>query len=273
MEYIPRLPETNSNAPSESVVKELTLLLGGLVSFLIVAYLLTGLAVDHLIVRIPPETEGKLTRFFSPLWQDDATEDMDALRRLQSLSDALTDQCAPLPYPVTCHILDTPEINAVALPGGHILVFRGLLEMMESENELSFVLAHELGHFANRDHLRRMGRSLLFLTLSATLFGSDQEMGTLLAKGVGIAETGFSRQQESAADRYALTVLGCRYGHVGGSSDFFRKIAKESRPNRFQAYFASHPDPLARIRDLEAEARNQSLPWKAPRPLPPELLP
>ena len=45
-------------------------------------------------------------------------------------------------------------MNAVALPGGNIVVFAGLLKEIKSENELAMILGHELGHFAHRDHLR-----------------------------------------------------------------------------------------------------------------------
>jgi Zn-dependent protease with chaperone function len=67
------------------------------------------------------------------------------------------------------HIIPDPRINAMALPGGNIVVFSALIKETGSENELAFVLAHELGHFANRDHLRGLGRRLLLLTASAAL--------------------------------------------------------------------------------------------------------
>ena len=61
----------------------------------------------------------------------------------------------------------------MALPGGQIMVFSGLLKKVNLENELAMVLGHELGHYAHRDHLRGMGRGLGVTLGLAMLFGQD----------------------------------------------------------------------------------------------------
>jgi Zn-dependent protease with chaperone function len=93
-------------------------------------------------------------------------ETADATRTLQALVDRLQTQCAALPYQITVHVQPSTAVNAAALPGGHMLVFSGLLTEMRSENELAFVLAHELGHYAHRDHLRGLGRALVLMAAS-----------------------------------------------------------------------------------------------------------
>jgi Zn-dependent protease with chaperone function len=59
-------------------------------------------------------------------------------------------------YKVSVH--DQATVNAVALPGGNIIVFKGLLTELKSENEVAMILAHELGHYAHRDHLHGIGQ-------------------------------------------------------------------------------------------------------------------
>ncbi len=142
---------------------------------------------------------------------------------------------------------------------------------MKSENELSFVLAHEMGHFANRDHLRGLGRGLVFIALSALIFGSDSGVGDFLSGWINITEMSFSREQESKADKYALNALNCTYGHVGGATDFFGKMSKEEHIGFFKHFFLSHPESKKRISVLKEYARSKDFAEGELRKLPPEL--
>ena len=76
-------------------------------------------------------------------------------------------------------VLDTPMVNAFALPGGHIYITRGILEMMNSEEELASVLGHETGHVTARHSVQQMSQ--------AQLYGA---LGTLAAVAVGRARAG-----------------------------------------------------------------------------------
>ncbi len=66
--------------------------------------------------------------------------------------------------------------------GGHILLFQGLLDILKTENSLSFVIGHELGHFKNRDHLRGLGRGIVLTALSATFTGANSNLTSLLPR-------------------------------------------------------------------------------------------
>jgi Zn-dependent protease with chaperone function len=158
--------------------------------------------------------------------------------------------CATLPYPIIVHISDKKIINAMALPGGHIMVFSGLLKIVTSENEMAFVLAHELGHFNNRDHLRGLGRGIVFAFISTLIGSSDSSIARLAGKTLQVTESGFSREQESAADAFALQTLNCVYGHVGGATNFFNHMPKNLDPGHLGHYFASHPENRKRIQAL-----------------------
>jgi len=145
-------------------------------------------------------------------------------------------------------------VNAVALPGGHIIVYTGLLNKVASENELAFVLAHEMGHFAHRDHLRGMGRAVVFIKM--------------LANALNLTEMSFSRKQETRADEFALETLYCDYGHVAGATDFFEKISKAQDPGKFGHYLASHPESRKRISHLENIIRSRGFKLGKATPLP-----
>lgn len=251
MKYTPKLPGINDNVSPDSLIKEFAILLGGLLGMVLAIYIGLGLLVDFLVPRISIETEQRVAGFFSQLTASAETSSRRALY-LQGLTDRLGARCAPLPYEVRVYVSENEMANALALPGGTIIVFSGLLKTMGSENELAFVLSHELGHFHHRDHLRALGRSLVFMALSALVFGADSSAGDLLAQSVGVSELGFSRIQETRADEFGVTALNCYYGHMGGATAFFEKMRAAEDPELFGQYFSSHPEVARRIRHLEA---------------------
>jgi len=264
-----RIP-TNVNVSRTHPLKEFAILAGGLLAIAVGLYLALGLAVDLIVPRISMDLEKKLAgAFVGRLAESDQAD--DTTRSVQALVDSLQSRCAPLPYTVTVHVRQADAVNAAALPGGHMLVFTGLLEEMTSENELAFVLAHELGHFAHRDHLRGLGRALVLLTVSTVLLGADNDINGMIGQGMQLTELNFSRTQETRADEFALEALACQYGHVSGATDFFSKIPAEADPGRFGHYFASHPENRRRIDHLKTMARQRGYPSGELRPLPADL--
>lgn len=254
MKYTPRLPSTNVNVTAVSPLREFFVLFTGLIGAMTGLYLILGLAVDWIAPRLSPELEQKLASpFLHALANADHTS--DKIQPVQTLLNSIQNQCAKLPYRFTAYLYDNPQANAVALPGGNIIVFSGILESVTSENELAFVLSHELGHYAHRDHLRGLGRSLVFMTLSVVLFGTDSKVGNVLAQGINLTETSFSRKQETRADEFALDTLNCIYGHVGGATDFFKKL-KAAEDSGCQDYlYSTHPQHQQRISHLESYGR------------------
>ncbi len=266
MKYTPRQGETNFNVSPSSIWRELFVLLAGLLAILAGLYLVMGLVVDLVAERLSPEFEARLGAAVSPRFhvvgQDDSRQ-----RCLQQLADRIQDRCVHLPYHFKVQLVEDPRINAFALPGGIIMVLTGLLDRVETENELAFILGHEMGHFANRDHLRRMGRTLVLLAVVTIVFGPDSSLNNLVTGAMGLAELGFSRQQETAADQFGLKVLKCFYGNSCGADDFFAKIPKESDPGRFGHYFSSHPENRRRISHLRSLSSSDCRP-EILKPLP-----
>lgn len=252
MKYTPRLPKHNYNVSPVSPVKELLTLLGGLLAIIVVLYILLGYGADILVSHISPETEQKLASMLPDRF-DSTKKRNDQEVWLQKLVERIEEKkCVDLPYPLTVTLVDSKVVNAMALPGGHIVVFSGLLDRMQSENELTFVLGHEMGHFKNRDHLRSLGRGLVFAFISTLIGSSNGSVSHLIGRSVQVTESGFSREQESAADAFGLRTLNCMYGHVGGSTDFFKHMPQKNDPGHIGHYFSSHPENVKRIRSLMA---------------------
>ncbi|MCK5872387.1 MAG: M48 family metallopeptidase, partial [Methylococcales bacterium] len=159
------------------------------------------------------------------------------------------------PYPITTRIIDDNDVNALALPGGNILLFAGLLDSVRSENGLAFVIAHELGHFINQDHLRGMGRGAVLMALSIAFTGADSNISKFLTPTSQFAQAQYSQKAESFADQTALKILNCHYGHVGGATEFFdwiKNTPKDSlqKLEKVSHYFSTHPHIEKRINAL-----------------------
>ena len=171
MKYTPKELETNVNISHTSPLKEFFVLSGGVFVVLIAIYVLLGFCVDLFAPRIPFDVEQALSKPFESIYA--AAEKNEKSQRLEELLRALTEVMPEKRMPFNVYLVNNREANAMALPGGNIVVYTGLMDEIESEKEITFVLAHELGHFANRDHLKRLGRGLLLYSVFTILIGSD----------------------------------------------------------------------------------------------------
>jgi predicted Zn-dependent protease len=110
-------------------------------------------------------------------------------------------------------VLDTPVINAFAVPGGYIYVTRGILALMNSEAELAVVLGHELGHVNARHSVRKMSQMMLAqigLALGGALSETFAKVAGIAGVGVQLLFLKFSRDDERQADQ-----LGIEYARKG----------------------------------------------------------
>lgn len=169
-------------------------------------------------------------------------------KRLQNLVDGLS-KCANLPYHLKVKVKESDISNAFAFPGGQIVVYSHLINTSKSQNGLAFVLAHEIGHFKNRDHLRMLGKSMLFSLLLSSITTVD--LNSAFSPMTNLAQNKYSQSHESQADRIGLDILNCYYGHVGGAMEFFKSIAKNEKNPLLVSYFSTHPQTKQRIKDME----------------------
>lgn len=117
----------------------------------------------------------------------------------------------------TVTLLNTTVVNAFAIPGCYVYVTRGLLAIMNDEDELASVLGHEIGHVAARHSQKRQNAALgagIASILGAVLTGSSA-IGQLVGQGGQLLTLGYSRSQEHEADD-----LGIRYMTAGGFDPF-----------------------------------------------------
>lgn len=256
MKYVPKEPPEGINAPRTNPLAELALLAGTLTALLVVAFLGLGVAAEWLAVRVSPRLEVAIGERI-PLGRGG----MRASGAERQILDRLL---AHVPHPGYDVDLRIPcgqrGVNAFAVPGGRLVVLPEVLATVGSENELAFVLAHELGHFRHRDHLRALGRGLVVVTLAAAL-GSGGDFASRLVMGSGVTVSHqFNQRQELAADAFAVELLQRTYGHPGGTTDFFGHPALAESGS----WFGTHPGSGRRVDAIEQLVRERG--W-TPGPL------
>jgi Zn-dependent protease with chaperone function len=267
--FDPSLPDDRGNVSGTHPVREALVLVGGIAGAGVALALLLALLVEWVVPLVPPAFEA---RIFGARWADLSpaadTGETDARGVvLQSLVDRLARHWPENPYVLRARAWEEPTPNALAFPGGRILVTTGLLDAVASENELAFVLAHEIGHFRYRDHLRGMGRGVAFgLVMTGLGLSGAGGASQLASIAGGLATRGFDRDQERAADAFGLALVQAEYGHVGGAFDLFDRLPEPGGavPRRLASYLATHPLGAERVAALHALARERGYPEAGP---------
>jgi predicted Zn-dependent protease len=159
--------------------------------------------------------------------------------------------------PWTFTVLDSPIVNAMALPGGYIYITRGMLERINSEDELAGVLGHEIAHVTARHSAQQISRSQvaqLGMVLGAVVAGPEafQQYGQLAELGIGLLFQRYSRAHETQADLLGTGYMAeARYNPVGAERMLMTLQRLDKTPaGGLDRYFMSHPDPAKRVRDV-----------------------
>jgi predicted Zn-dependent protease len=160
-------------------------------------------------------------------------------------------------------VLDSPVINAFAVPGGFIYVTRGILAYLNSEAELAGVLGHEIGHVTARHSAKQYSKSTvaqLGLAVGSELSETVRNYAGIAQFGVGMLFLKFSRDNERQAD-----ALGVEYSTKSGfdsdhMANFFGTLERlhPSSGGSLPDWFSTHPNPPDRIKAIQRDARK----WK-----------
>lgn len=253
MRYIPKKPREGINVSDVHPLVEASTLVLGLTAIFAAIVLVLIFIIEIALYFVPARTEAELFADWMPEDLMTVSPNDERLYETQLLVDRLASHWAEAPYRFRVEIENSDVANAMALPGGLIVVTQGLLDEVGSENELAFVLGHELGHFRNRDHLRALGRGIVISLFFAVITGND--VAGLGIKATDVALRGFSREQESKADEFGLAVVHSEYGHVNQASRLFERWDEANEGAlAIVAYLSTHPQPGDRVDTLRAIA-------------------
>jgi len=189
----------------------------------------------------------------APLAADDALQ-----RYVNNVGRWLAAQTERPGLPWRFGVLEAPQLNAFATPGGHIFVTRGLVARMANEAELAGVLAHEIAHVLRKHHLKAIQKSAQ-LELANTVVGtfsrsegSANRREKLLAAGSELFARGLDKDDELEADRLGV-VIAARGGYDAYGLPAVLQTLQAMNPedSGLALMFKTHPAPAERLDALE----------------------
>jgi predicted Zn-dependent protease len=257
MEYKnPHIPE-NINTSKEHPLKDFSILLIGSIVLLLIGTVTLAFGGGWLASKIPFSAEIKIANMYdlSDDTDDDSAPELTAY--LQSLTDKISEaQKLPDGMKVTAHYLDDNTVNAFATIGGHIFMYRGLLEKLPNENTLVTLLSHEIAHVKYRHPIKSLGSGIIVsIGIAALTGGTDSNI---------MGETGmltvlkFGRDMEQQSDEAAAQTLYALYGHLNGGAELFEifhNMREEMGAGESYEMFSTHPLDEDRIENFSTIAK------------------
>ena len=252
------------------LVGALILLFSFYVAFKIVPHYFVGQLVD----KVPVEWEEKLGDAVLSAFPVEKNPDPKVMALLTDILHLLKQsKVEETPYNLKIFILKTEQINALALPGGNIIVFEGLLKIAESTEELAGVLAHVAQHIFLKHSTRGVVRNMASGMLLALVLG---DANAVMESAVSIAgklnTLGFSRKMETEADMKGVELmLGAKINPQGMLS-IYNKLLKEElkleenkknvstskNVKEIFSYLSTHPSAKSRLKKLEKKIKNNA---------------
>lgn len=220
----------------------------------------------RLAVFIPPEREARvgssilrqieriLSKEEAGVWRCTNPKGQMAL---EQMAQALQ-QGQEFPYAIQVGVVDHAMINAFALPGGHIIVMRGLIDMAETSDQLAAVLAHELGHVAQRDPIEQALRAAGRAGLLSLVLGDATGGAALALAGEALISAKNSRDVEARADDFALAQMTKAGVSPEALAEFFELLLEEMGNSALDlGWISSHPPSAARAAHTRAAVQGK----------------
>lgn len=165
--------------------------------------------------------------------------------RINKIGMDIVGVCDRQGLPYSFKVLDVDEVNAMAAPGGFVYVYKGLIDLMPTDDELAGIIAHEVGHVVKRHSMGQLEKSLGMALLMGVAFGSDGF--ELQAVALNAISAGYSRSDEREADKlgYELSVKAGynQYGMLMGLTKLY-----ELNPSQKNDLFSDHPESIERMK-------------------------
>ncbi len=235
------------------------------ISIILCVFYLIPLLAESLTPLIPVSVEQRIGKAVDnqlrALVRDDLCEAPEGTAALRKLTERLA-VAKGVEAPLDVAVLDSDIPNAVALPGGRIYIFNGLLEEAETTDEMAGVLAHEIGHVVGRDGLRTMIQSGGTSYLFGLLFGDVTGGGAIVFASSYLIDSAYSREVEAAADDFAGRTMVSLGRPAYPMALLLKRIEADEdeddgNETGIPAFLLSHPVTEQRLKALEKQVPSQ----------------
>ncbi len=243
--------EDNVNVGKTNDGVEFLILIVGVVAICFFIYLFADNISNFFIDRMSVDTQLKIEKTISFASKPcTIQDDKEKLNKLENIKSKIVAQDKNLQNKSKFNIyeIDDEKVNAFVVPDGSIYITKGLLKQVNDEEMLTFVLAHELGHYVHRDHLKMISRRIIASSIMSVLSSSGKRNVSNTIDSIGaLSELSHSRNQEQNADKYANIMVYRIYGNNNGAVKFFKYLEKEEKSPEFMQYFSTHPSTKRRL--------------------------
>jgi predicted Zn-dependent protease len=190
-------------------------------------------------------------------------QEPSVIKYVSRIGNSVLQAIGPQPFEYQFFIINTPEVNAFAVPGGKIFLNSGLILLVENEDELAGVIAHEIGHVVAR-HIAKRGEKAMKVSLAALgailagIFLGGQAAGAIATTTIAASETAllkYSREDEEEADYLGLKFMNQAGYARWGMVTMLKKLRRMQGPASSDppTYLVTHPAIEERAADLEIQ--------------------
>lgn len=235
-----------------------SLLFLGIAAALVLLYLLiVPWLSQKLAAKVSPKTEQQLGDAVYDAMDLQSQEDQAASLKVNEFFRTME---VPTVYSIRISVVEGSEVNAFALPGGRIVVYKALLQKINSYPELAALLSHEFTHINNKHStksiFRRLG-SKVFIGLLLGRFGTVT--GVLVDHADNLKHLKYSRRLEKEADTKGLSILTERKIDPQGFVDLFNNLRSSASGVELPEFLASHPDIDKRIANIKEASKGAAV--------------
>lgn len=155
----------------------------------------------------------------------------------------------------TFHVVDSPQINAFCLPGGHIFVYTGLRKVIKTDDELAAVLAHEITHAENHHYAKQYAKSSKRGALLGvvSIFAG---LPSIASQALGILDFSmsqkYSREHEYEADREGLLRMKRAGFKPDAMVNVLQRLAEEDNSSGLDQWMSDHPEGKKRVKVIQS---------------------
>ena len=179
-------------------------------------FCISGIIIKSLSVKKQVALENFISPVVDARVAEISSEEQNRLYKIKNNILSL-DKKFPKTSNLDIKVIKNSQLNAMCYPNGNIYITSGLYKKLETDEEFTFVIAHEMAHYKHKDHLLALRQNISNIVVIMTLVianPSGKEIETLAEGGLNLTDLKFSRTAEENADKYAIKMLNKLYGNA-----------------------------------------------------------
>ena len=248
--------EDNINITETNPLKDFVQIMLNIILFIVSVYLFIFIASGIVLKTLSAEQQVVIENFISPsVCPANLVElSVEEKQKLSNIKNIIlrVDSKFPKTSNLDIKVIKEKQLNALCYPNGNIYITSALYKELKSDEELAFVIAHEMAHYRYKDHLLNLRRNIAngsVLILIAFANPNNKEIGTIVDDSLNVTELKFSRGAEEKADKYAIDIMNKLYGNAKAGVSVMTTLKDK---NSFDIEFlSSHPNIDKRIKYIQ----------------------